>query len=171
MIRISLHLIHIILNVFLSACLYLSWCLSFVFPVNGFHSGGSPLHHVEHSHNSLVRKSSTEPQVKLSDFILFCPWLYHWKHRCKRCGYSAVKACLFAPFEESLSLFFNVLLSQKLISDVSPPNLAQKLWNVTWSEINCASKISGVLRKLASLLSLRALNHLPPCQVFHRHDI
>ncbi|KAG7236462.1 hypothetical protein INR49_000940 [Caranx melampygus] len=30
--------------------------------VNGFHSGGSPLHHVEHSHNSLVRKSSTEPQ-------------------------------------------------------------------------------------------------------------
>uniref|UniRef100_A0AAQ5XLW4 Growth arrest specific 7 n=1 Tax=Amphiprion ocellaris TaxID=80972 RepID=A0AAQ5XLW4_AMPOC len=25
--------------------------------VNGFHSGGSPLHHVEHSHNSLVRKS------------------------------------------------------------------------------------------------------------------
>ncbi|KAM9715605.1 growth arrest-specific protein 7 [Menidia menidia] len=30
--------------------------------VNGFHSGGSPLHHVELSHNSLVRKSSTEPQ-------------------------------------------------------------------------------------------------------------
>nr|XP_054595840.1 growth arrest-specific protein 7 isoform X2 [Nothobranchius furzeri] len=30
--------------------------------VNGFHSGGTPLHHVEHSHNSLVRKSSTEPQ-------------------------------------------------------------------------------------------------------------
>uniref|UniRef100_A0A8C9XYC0 Growth arrest specific 7 n=1 Tax=Sander lucioperca TaxID=283035 RepID=A0A8C9XYC0_SANLU len=30
--------------------------------VNGFHSGGSPLHHVEHSHSSLVRKSSTEPQ-------------------------------------------------------------------------------------------------------------
>ncbi|XP_023268361.1 growth arrest-specific protein 7-like, partial [Seriola lalandi dorsalis] len=30
--------------------------------VNGFHSGGSPLHHVEHSHNSLVRKSSAEPQ-------------------------------------------------------------------------------------------------------------
>ncbi|TNN50626.1 Growth arrest-specific protein 7 [Liparis tanakae] len=28
--------------------------------VNGFHSG--PLHHVEHSHSSLVRKSSTEPQ-------------------------------------------------------------------------------------------------------------
>uniref|UniRef100_H3D1T6 Growth arrest specific 7 n=1 Tax=Tetraodon nigroviridis TaxID=99883 RepID=H3D1T6_TETNG len=28
--------------------------------VNGFHSGGSPLHHVEH--NNLVRKSSTEPQ-------------------------------------------------------------------------------------------------------------
>lgn len=73
MIRISLHLIHRILNVFLSACLYLSWCLSFVFPVNGFHSGGSPLHHVEHSHNSLVRKSNTEPQVKLSDFIIFSP--------------------------------------------------------------------------------------------------
>ncbi|XP_055360603.1 growth arrest-specific protein 7-like [Betta splendens] len=30
--------------------------------VNGFHSGGSPLHHVEHPHNSLIRKSSTEPQ-------------------------------------------------------------------------------------------------------------
>uniref|UniRef100_A0A8C6PTD6 Growth arrest specific 7 n=1 Tax=Nothobranchius furzeri TaxID=105023 RepID=A0A8C6PTD6_NOTFU len=35
--------------------------------VNGFHSGGTPLHHVEHSHNSLVRKSSTEPQVTLSE--------------------------------------------------------------------------------------------------------
>ncbi|XP_069374128.1 growth arrest-specific protein 7 isoform X2 [Paralichthys olivaceus] len=30
--------------------------------VNGFHPGGSPLHHLEHSHNSLIRKSSTEPQ-------------------------------------------------------------------------------------------------------------
>ncbi|KAL3048023.1 hypothetical protein OYC64_006745 [Pagothenia borchgrevinki] len=30
--------------------------------VNGFHSSGSPLHHVEHSHNSVVRKSSSEPQ-------------------------------------------------------------------------------------------------------------
>ncbi|MED6251540.1 Growth arrest-specific protein 7, partial [Ataeniobius toweri] len=30
--------------------------------VNGFHSGGSPLHHGDHSHNSLVRRSSTEPQ-------------------------------------------------------------------------------------------------------------
>ncbi|XP_034050026.1 LOW QUALITY PROTEIN: growth arrest-specific protein 7-like [Thalassophryne amazonica] len=30
--------------------------------VNGFHSGGSPLHHVEQSHTSLVRKSSAEPQ-------------------------------------------------------------------------------------------------------------
>uniref|UniRef100_A0A669B855 Growth arrest specific 7 n=1 Tax=Oreochromis niloticus TaxID=8128 RepID=A0A669B855_ORENI len=57
-----------ILNVFPSACLYLSWCLSFVFPVNGFHSGGSPLHHVEHSHNSLVRKSSTEPQINCVTF-------------------------------------------------------------------------------------------------------
>ncbi|XP_013855561.1 growth arrest-specific protein 7 [Austrofundulus limnaeus] len=30
--------------------------------VNGFHSSGSPSHHVEFSHNSLVRKSSSEPQ-------------------------------------------------------------------------------------------------------------
>uniref|UniRef100_A0AAQ4PWH7 Growth arrest specific 7 n=1 Tax=Gasterosteus aculeatus aculeatus TaxID=481459 RepID=A0AAQ4PWH7_GASAC len=30
--------------------------------VNGFHSGGSPLHHGEHSHSSLVRRSSTVPQ-------------------------------------------------------------------------------------------------------------
>ncbi|XP_034715718.1 growth arrest-specific protein 7-like [Etheostoma cragini] len=30
--------------------------------VNGLHLGGSPLHHVDHSHSSLVRKSSTEPQ-------------------------------------------------------------------------------------------------------------
>ncbi|XP_037318876.1 growth arrest-specific protein 7-like isoform X3 [Pungitius pungitius] len=30
--------------------------------VNGFRSGGSPLHHVEHSHSSLVRKISTVPQ-------------------------------------------------------------------------------------------------------------
>ncbi|KAM8877786.1 growth arrest-specific protein 7 [Synchiropus picturatus] len=30
--------------------------------VNGFHSGGSPLHRLEHQHNSLVRKSSSEPQ-------------------------------------------------------------------------------------------------------------
>ncbi|PWA21658.1 hypothetical protein CCH79_00003400 [Gambusia affinis] len=30
--------------------------------VNGFHSGGSPMHYGDHSHNSLVRKSSTEPQ-------------------------------------------------------------------------------------------------------------
>ncbi|XP_022599254.1 growth arrest-specific protein 7-like isoform X2 [Seriola dumerili] len=35
--------------------------------VNGFHSGGSPLHHVEHSHNSLVRKSSAEPQADKKD--------------------------------------------------------------------------------------------------------
>lgn len=33
--------------------------------MNGFHSGGSPLQHVEH--NNLVRKSSTEPQVKVPD--------------------------------------------------------------------------------------------------------
>uniref|UniRef100_A0A8C2ZU62 Growth arrest specific 7 n=1 Tax=Cyclopterus lumpus TaxID=8103 RepID=A0A8C2ZU62_CYCLU len=36
--------------------------------VNGFHSGGSPLHHVEHSHNSLVSKSSTEPQINCVTF-------------------------------------------------------------------------------------------------------
>ncbi|MEQ2260780.1 hypothetical protein XENORESO_001369 [Xenotaenia resolanae] len=30
--------------------------------VNGFHSGGSSLHHGDHSHNSLVRRSSTEHQ-------------------------------------------------------------------------------------------------------------
>lgn len=44
-----------------------SLCFFPLSPVNGFHPGGSPLHHVEHAHNSLVRKSSTEPQVRLSD--------------------------------------------------------------------------------------------------------
>lgn len=41
-----------------------------VFPVNGFHSN-SPSHHGEYSHNSLVRKSSSEPQVKLTHFQSF----------------------------------------------------------------------------------------------------
>lgn len=51
------------LSVFLHS--FVCLCVS---PVNGFHSGGSPLHLVEHSHNSLVRKSSAELQVKLCDF-------------------------------------------------------------------------------------------------------
>lgn len=40
--------------------------------VNGFHSGGNPLHHAEH--NSLVRKSSTELQVKMPDFLFCSSW-------------------------------------------------------------------------------------------------
>ncbi|KAF3704759.1 Growth arrest-specific protein 7 [Channa argus] len=36
--------------------------------VNGFHSGVSPLHHVEHSHNITVRKSSPEPQINCVTF-------------------------------------------------------------------------------------------------------
>ncbi|XP_076007915.1 growth arrest-specific protein 7 [Genypterus blacodes] len=34
--------------------------------VNGFHSGGSPLHPREHLHNSLVKKTSGEPQSPVS---------------------------------------------------------------------------------------------------------
>lgn len=53
---------------YFDVCLCLAVSLFFLFwpPVNGYHSVGSPLHHVEHSHNSLVRKSSTEQQVMLS---------------------------------------------------------------------------------------------------------
>ncbi|XP_061564580.1 growth arrest-specific protein 7 isoform X2 [Cololabis saira] len=36
--------------------------------VNGFHSSGSPLHPVEYPHNSLVRRSSTEPQINCVTF-------------------------------------------------------------------------------------------------------
>ena len=38
------------------------------------------MHHVEHAHNTLVRKSSTEPQVRLFSFSL----LDNMTHACRR---------------------------------------------------------------------------------------
>uniref|UniRef100_A0A8C7LB96 Growth arrest specific 7 n=1 Tax=Oncorhynchus kisutch TaxID=8019 RepID=A0A8C7LB96_ONCKI len=39
--------------------------------VNGFHSSGGTLHQNEHSHISLVKKPSSEPQVKLMNCVTF----------------------------------------------------------------------------------------------------
>lgn len=119
-------------------------------PVNGFHSGGSPLHHVEHSHNSLVRKSSTEPQVKLSDHCYSCS-LTTWPTPAAFCWVSKVSnddpyICHTASFFTSHNLCIhaqNTLFEFNKLkwpqSSNEQENLIESLEELDWQQPNQAN--------------------------------
>lgn len=78
--------------------------------VNGFHSGGSPLHHTEH--NSLVRKSSSEPQVKILFFVvLHNVAMPVWISSNQKLDWQII-VDLNNIFWKLLRLFFNGLISK-----------------------------------------------------------